>query len=237
MSDLKIWKATCEIEYPAAALIFGQRGDIAAKWQWTQGGELSEWLISNNQVILHNLSRTILLTAQFKKSRASLEQPRSYRTFSKIAEDFLSSTLDSLEVKKIDKISLRIIYLAERDDFRALVHAIRRNLYKMTRAQWEPLGGYPLDVGLHLVLRLGKDRVNYQLGPMNQVEARKLFESDETKDKVPANVLYLSYDLYREKPSVGAEHRDFVSEFLASSEERIRTSAFGFVSLFGGFEK
>ncbi|MFZ5821148.1 MAG: hypothetical protein ACOYYJ_14735, partial [Chloroflexota bacterium] len=164
MADLKIWKIVFEIRYPAAANLFDNRGKIAAEWQWKS--DLSEWRISNNQASVHNKSGTTFLNAGFKTTSIVMELPESHAQFSNQALEFSTWVLDLLQLKKIDRVGLRIIQLSKKQHFKLLVTKMREKLLALSDDDWKSLGGYPEDVGLPLTLTLGENKANFTLGPM-----------------------------------------------------------------------
>ncbi|MEK7310895.1 MAG: hypothetical protein AAB382_02880 [Chloroflexota bacterium] len=235
MNDLKIWKAILEIRFPAAASIFDSRGKIAAKWQWTS--DFSEWQISNNQVTIHNKANTTFLRAGFRNVVIVMEMPQNYKAFLNQALDFSTWTLDTLQVKKAERIGLRLIQIAERKHFKLLVSTMRQRLFRLSDEDWSVIGGHPEDIGLPLTLSLGENKANFSLGPMKKEQLVDLFESSEVKDKLPLVALFLDFDLYQHDPKALIElSQESLSLYLKSGGEQILDLSAKFVSRFGGFE-
>jgi hypothetical protein len=235
MSDLEIWKAIWEIRYPASALLFDKRGEIATKWQWKS--DLTEWRISNNQVTVHNKSNSSFLRAGHVAIVVVVEQPTSYKDFCEQAANFSIDTLELLKIHKIDRIGLRLLQLAERKSFKTLVAKMRKDLYKLNDDDWGVLGGYPEDIAFHLTLNFGDTRANFKLGPMEQEQLSMHFESDNIKSKLPSASLFLDFDLFRVEPKLYPKsYRKDLREFLQSGGEKVLQMSADFVDRYGGFE-
>jgi hypothetical protein len=234
MSELKIWKVIWEIRFPATASLFDNRGKIASKWQWTS--DLTEWRISNNQVTIHNKASTIFLNAGIRNVNVVMELPTNYKSFVSQASDFSAWTLDILQIRKIERIGLRIIQITERKHFKLLVTKIRQQIYKFSDDDWSILGGPPEDVGMPLTLNIGEDKVNFQFGPMKKEQLVGYFESNDVKDKLPSVALFFDIDLYRNNPEVPFEtQQQVLSDFLGRGGEQILKLSEGFMEKFGGF--
>jgi hypothetical protein len=235
MSDIKIWKAIWEIRYPASATLFDKRGEIATKWQWQS--DLTEWRIGNNQVTIHNKSNSTFLRASYFSIVVVMEDPKNFRDFCKQASDFSTDTLESLNIRKLDRVGLRLIQLAERQKFNVLVTKIRKHLYKLNDDDWDVLGGYPEDIGFPLTLNLGDNKANFNFGPMERGQLAMHFESEEVKNKLPSVALFLDFDLFQPEPKLFPKsYRKEIREFLKSGGEQIQRISSDFVGRFGGFE-
>lgn len=234
MNDLKIWKATTEIRYPASASIFDNRGRIASKWQWTT--DLSEWRISNNDVTIHNKSLTSSFRAGYQNAAVIMEQPANIKEYAKQASDFLSSTLEILCVSKITRIGFRVLQIAERKHFKLLKNKIKEQIYSISDEAWNSLGGNPEDLALNLTLDLGEYKANFLLGPMQKEQLSDFFESIDTKEKLPAVSLFLDFDIYNNNPgwspnSYGTE----LAKFIEQGIETIKTISDNFLTINKGF--
>lgn len=235
MNDLKIWKIILEIRYPAASHLFDNRGKIAAKWQWTS--DLSEWRISNNQVSIHNKSGTTFLNAGFKNTSIVMELPESPTFFNSQATEFSTWVLELLQIKKIERIGLRIIQLAKRQHFKLLVSKMRENLLGLGEEDWSILGGHPEDIGLPLTLAIGENKANFTLGPMKAEQLVNYFESTEIKNKIPTVAVFLDFDLYRNEPDFSPEtYYEKIDAFLKSGSQQILEISNGFLDKHGGFK-
>ncbi len=234
MADLKIWKIVFEIRYPAAANLFDNRGKIAARWQWTS--DLSEWRISNNQVSIHNQNGTTFLNAGFKNTSVVMELPENHVQFSERASEFSTWVLDLLQIKKIDRIGLRIIQLSKQQHFKLLVAKMREKLLALSDDDWQSLGGYPEDIGLPLTLTIGENKANFTLGPMRSEQLVNYFESNDVKGKLPSVAVFLDFDLYRIEPDFPPETRSKeICEFLNSGGQQILEISEKFLSRYGDF--
>jgi len=235
MTDLKIWKIVFEIRYPATANLFDNRGKIAAKWQWTS--DLSEWRISNNQVSVFNKSGTTFLNAGFKNTSVVMELPENHTQFSERALEFSTWVLDLLQIKKIDRVGLRIIQLSKKQHFKLLVTKMREKLLALSDDDWKSLGGYPEDIGLPLTLSLGDNKANFNLGPMKSEQLVNYFESNDVKGKLPSVALFLDFDLYRTEPDLPLETRSKeIGDFLKSGGQQILEISDKFLSKYGDFK-
>jgi len=235
MTDLKIWKIVFEIRYPAAANLFDNRGKIAAKWQWTS--DLSEWRISNNQVSVHNKSSTTFLNAGFKNTSVVMELPENHAQFSDRALEFSIWVLDLLQIKKIERVGLRIIQLSKKQHFKLLVTKMREKLLALNDDDWQSLGGYPEDIGLPLTLTLGDNKANFTLGPMKSEQLANYFESNDVKGKLPSAAVFLDFDLYRIEPNFPPETRSKeIGDFLKSGSQQILEISEKFLSRYGDFK-
>jgi len=235
MNDLKIWKIILEIRYPAAAILFDSRGKIAAKWQWTS--DLTEWRISNNQVSIYNKSGTTFLNAGFKNTSVVMELPASHTAFCNQAAEFSSWVLETLQVKRVERIGLRFIQIAKRQHFKLLLSKMRESLLGLTEDDWAILGGHPEDIGIPLTLVFDKNRANFTLGPMRAEQLVNYFEANEVKNKIPAVALFLDFDLYMNDPDFSPEaYREQLDNFLKSGSQQILDISSRFVDKHGGFK-
>jgi hypothetical protein len=234
MNDLKIWKMIWEIRYPATATLFDSRGKIAAKWQWTS--DLTEWRISSNQVSIHNKTNTTFLNAGFRNTSIVVELPENYRAFSTLASEFSAWVLETLQVKKIERVGLRIIQIAKRQHFKLLLSKMRENLFALTDDDWNILGGQLEDISMPLTLAFGSNRANFNIGPMRVEQLATFFEAKEVKDKLPSVALFLDFDLYRIDPEFSPEtFREQLNDFLKSGSDQILGISGKLVDRYGGF--
>ena len=235
MDDLKIWKIILEIRYPAAAILFDSRGKIAARWQWTS--DLTEWRISNNQVSIHNKSGTTFLNAGFKNTSVVMELPESHTVFCTQAAEFSSWVMETLQVKRIERIGLRFIQIAKRQRFKLLLSKMRENLLGLTDDDWAILGGYPEDMSIALTLALNEYRANFTLSAMMAEQLVSYFEANEVKEKLPAVALFLDFDLYKNDPDFSPEtYRENFGDLLKSGGQQILDISSRFVDKHGGFK-
>jgi len=234
MTDLKIGKIIWEIRYPAAATLFDSRGKIATEWQWKD--DLSEWRISNNQVVIHNKSNTTFLNVGLGNIVFVSELPASFKHFSDFAVRFSTWTLKTLQVKKLTRIGLRIIQISEHKHFKLLVNKMKQRLIKLSDEDWDILGGSPEDIAMPLTLCLGENRVNFQIGPMKKEQLLAYFESNEAKEGLPSVVLFLDIDLYRNDPDLPIDSQEMISDFIKKGGDQVINMSKLFVERFGGFE-
>lgn len=234
MSDLTIWKSICEIRYPAAALLLDSRGDLARKWQ---KGLLTEWTISRNHISIFDKDHLTTLNVGLASAGVIQELSPSFQSFSKLSIDFFTDVLRTLKIEKVDRIGLRLMQIAERKDFSQLVRKMAGDLYKVTDDQWEPLGGFPEDIGLPLTLRLGESRANFKIGPMKRKQLARELVSEEAKKQLPGVFVFIDFDLFREQPPfVSKYYRSNIQAFLDDGEMKILPATKGFLDQFGGFE-
>jgi hypothetical protein len=235
MNDFKIWKMVWEVRYPAASTLFDNRGKIAAKWQWMF--DLSEWRISNNQVTIHNKNTTTFLNAGFKNSSVVMELPESSTVFNNLAVDFSSWLLDALNVKKIDRIGLRIIQVAKRPHFKLLASKIRQNLFGLSDTDWQIFGGQPNDIGFPLTLTFDQNNANFHLGPMKAEQLSNYFDAKEVKERLPATALFMDFDFYRNEPDVSQNdfHKCF-SDFLKTGVNQVSEISDKLMDRYGAFK-
>jgi hypothetical protein len=216
-------------------MLFDSRGKIATKWQWTS--DLTEWRISNNQVTIHNKKGTTFLNAGFKNTSVVMELPESHYDFCEQAVEFSSSVMETLQVKKYDRVGLRIIQIAKRQHFKLLVAKIRENLLSLTVDDWSILGGYPEDVGIPLTLALNEYRANFTFGPMNVEQLAGFFDANKIKEKLPNVALFLDFDFYKDNPDYSLEtYHEKVDHFLLIGCQRILDISDKFMSRYGGFK-
>lgn len=235
MNDLKIWKMVLEVRYPAVAALFDSRGKIATKWQWTS--DLSEWRISNNQATIHNRNNTTFLNAGFKNSSVVMELPENSGVFNNLAADFSSWLLDTLNIKKIERVGLRIIQIAKRPHFKLLASKMRQNLFGLSDSDWQIFGGHPDDIGFPLTLTFNENNANFNLGPMRAEQLSNYFEAKEVKERLPASALFMDFDFYRNEPNIsqGDYHRSF-SEFLKLGTNQISEISDKLMDRYGAFK-
>lgn len=235
MSDLQIWKIVHEIRYPAASLLFDNRGKIASKWQWTS--DLTEWRISNNQVAIYNKSNTFSLSAGFKNCSVVMELPDNYDSFCNQAVEFSSWVLEILQVNKIERIGLRFIQAAKRQHFKLTLTKMREQLINITDEDWEILGGFPEDLGLPLTLSIGEYSASFTLGTMKKDQFTNYFEASSIKDKIPPALLYLDIDMYKINPDFSRNsYHEQISDFLKSRSQNILEISNKFIDKYRGFK-
>jgi len=237
MSDLKIWKAICGIKYPAAAALFDRRGDIAARWR--SKFDLTDWRIAPSEVtLLNSTAGTPRFQVGHRGTVCVMELPKRYREFRDYAFDVLCDTLETLDVGKLERVGLRLLLLAERRSFKALLTRMRRELYRISDEAWSPLGGLPIDIGFPLTLRIGDCKANFTMGPMEKEQLEGYFDSVAVKEKLPATALFVDFDLYMEEPDF--RPKDFkkeLSQFLDLGESEVVSRSKRFIEQFGGFER
>jgi hypothetical protein len=234
MSDLKVWKAMWEIRYPHAPRLFDNRGAIAARWMGQS--DLTDWRISNNRVEIYNGSNSTFLRVGLQAIAVVMEFPERYTDFCEQATTFSVETMKTLDVRKIDRIGLRLLLIAERKNFKALVNSMREQLYRLEDDDWKVLGGYPQDVGFPLTLNVEDKTASFMLRPMEKDRLVGHFESNEVKEKLPAVALFLDFDLYEIEPRLHPKSfQKDLSAFLRSGGELIQDMSNRFVAQYGGF--
>ncbi len=235
MNDFKIWKMVLEVRYPAAAALFDSRGKIAAKWQWMS--DLSEWRISNNQATIHNKNNTTFLNAGFKNSSVVMELPENSSEFNNLAADFSSWLLVTLNIKKIERVGLRIIQIAKRPHFKLLASKMRQNLLGLSDSDWQIFGGTPDGIGFPLTLTFNENNANFNLGPMRAEQLSNYFEAKEVKERLPASALFMDFDFYRNEPNISQSdyHKSF-SEFLKLGTNQISEISDKLMDRYGAFK-
>lgn len=224
-----------EIRYPAAAALFDSRGKIAAKWQWTS--DLSEWRILNNQVTVHNKNNTTFLHAGFKSSAVVMELPESSTAFNNLAADFSPWVLETLNVKKIERIGLRIIQIAKRQHFKLLASKLRQNLFGLSDSDWQIFGGAPDDIGFPLTLTFNENNATFNLGPMKAEQLSNYFEAKEVKERLPATALFMDFDFYRNEPDISqSDYYKSFSDFLKIGANQISEISDKLMDKYGAFK-
>jgi hypothetical protein len=235
MADFEIWKAIFEVRYPAAGPLFDNRGRIANTWRWEFG--FTDWRIARNEVTVYEESGASRFQVGHQRCGLVVELPTRYVDFSRQAVTLVSHTLELLEVRKLERIGLRLIQLAERKHFRLLVTRMREGLYRLDEEDWEPLGGHPTDVGFPLTLRIGDRNANFMMGPMEKMQLAKYFESDRTKEQLPEAALFVDFDFYEEEPSIHPKDlKKGLAGFLELGENEALRRPVEFVEGLGGFE-
>jgi hypothetical protein len=235
VSKLQVWKAIWQVRYPAAALLLDHRGAIADRWH--NHSDLTEWKINHNTVRVHNRSQTVYLSADHRACSVVVEGPEAYEQFAADALAFTFETLEMIKVRKLERIGLRIMQIEPRDSFQKLCGTMRRRLYKLSEEQWNVLGGYPRDVGLHLVLVDGDSRINWSMGPMEQDQLLPQFESEEIQKRLPKVSLFLDCDYSLEEPGYSAKALEKeLGRYLHDGVRRIHELTHAFVDQFEGFE-
>ena len=235
MSKLGLWKAIWEIRYPAAAKLFDVRGDIAGRWQ---RDELTDWRISSNQVVIHNIPETKVKIVGIRNAIMSEEQPTSYSNFSRGAIDFSRDIVDRLQITKLDRMGLRLLFLEERKHFKQLMNRMSQRLFRLKNEDWEVFGGTLEDIGFPLTLKVGNKKANLKLGPMNKEQYRKdnVFKSDETLEDLPLVSLFVDFDLYELDPS-GRAVNELIADYLTNNGPEIHRIVDQIYDHFGGFER
>jgi len=235
MSGLKIWKSIFEIRYPAASLLFDNRGKIAAKWQWTS--DLTEWRISNNQVSIYNKSNTCSLIAGYKNCSVVMEMPENIDTFCTQALDFSNFVLDTIGIKKIDRIGLRLMQIAKHQHFKLLFNKMQKQLFLMTDEDWESFGAIPEDIGLPLTLSMGEYTANFPLGPMRKSQLENYFDAPTIKQKVPSVALFLDIEFFRNNQDINLSNlHGQIDNFLVDSSKAILDLSAKFINKYRGFK-
>lgn len=235
MGDLKIFKAICEIRYPSSARLFDNRGYFATSWQGKY--DLTEWKISQNQVIIHNKSDSTSLQVNYRSSVAVVEMPENFNKFRHLATDFLCDVLDTLQVTQIDRIGLRLILVAEREKFKVLVRKLSQSLYSINDNQWEKLGGVPEDISLPLTLSIGERKANFILGPMDKEELSTHFTSRDVKDILPDVAIFVDFDLFEHNIRlVPKSRKNDIRLFIEDSGKTIEKMSNEFIDEFEGFK-
>lgn len=236
MNDLYVLKILFEVRYPHAAALFDCRGKIANRWQGVS--DLTEWQISNNQVVIHNKSNATLLRVGIRNAVTTMEFPESYEEFVGQASDFMADTLDKLDVQKLDRVGLRIIQIAERRQFKNLVTKMRKALFTMSGSQWNILGGPPDDIAFPLTLSIGEYRANFKIGPINKDQLmREYLESEAAKSQAPKTALCVDFDLYQSDLKwLPKMYPEKLQEYLIDSGDKIIKISGDFVNHHGGFE-
>jgi hypothetical protein len=165
-----------------------------------------------------------------------VELPENYRAFSTLASEFSAWVLETLQVKKIERVGLRIIQIAKRQHFKLLLSKMRENLFALTDDDWNILGGQLEDIAMPLTLAFGSNRANFNIGPMRVEQLATFFEAKEVKDKLPSVALFLDFDLYRIDPEFSPEtFREQLNDFLKSGSEQILGISGKLVDRYGGF--
>lgn len=235
MGDLKTWKLISEIRYPAAARLFDHRGEIAARWQQ---GDLSEWAISRNSVSIYDTELKTTLNASHQKAGVIQELPTNFSSYSTLSTNFYSHLIGKLKIKRIERIGLRILQVAERKDFSGLLRNMAGQLYALNNEHWAPLGGLPEDIGMPLTLRLGENRANFKIGPMERKQLAEQLTSDVAKEELPPAFVFIDFDLFKEEPQFHSKQlKTNILTFLEKGESEIIRASSEFLKLFGGFEE
>jgi hypothetical protein len=235
MNDFKIWKMVWEVRYPAASALFDSRGKIATKWQWMS--DLSEWRISSNQVTIHNKSNTTFLNAGLKNSSVVMELPESSIVFNGLATDFSSWLLEILDIKKIERIGLRIIQIAKRPHFKLLATKMRQSLFGLSDDDWQIFGGPPDDIGFSLTLTLNENNAIFNIGPMKFEQLNNYFEAKEVKERLPATALFMDFDFFKNEPEISTnDYHESFSNFLKLGTNQVSEISDKIMERYGAFK-
>lgn len=236
MNDLYILKVLFEVRYPHAAALFDCRGKIANRWRGTS--DLTEWQISNNQVVIHNKSNATLLRVGIRNAVMTMEFPESYEGFVDQAAEFMADILEELSVQKLNRVGLRLIQVAERRQFKNLVTKMRKALFTMSGSQWNIVGGTPDDIAFPLTLSIGEYRANFKISPINKDQMiREYLESEAAIDQAPKVALCVDFDLYQS--DLKWAHKMYpgkLREYLTDAGDKIIKISADFVNHYGGFE-
>lgn len=236
MSDLKLLKAIWQIRFPPAASLFDNRGKIASRWQDPRG-ELSEWRISHNQLDVHDRRNRVLLRVDLRAVSVVMEFPDSYQAFAERAAEFSTYILDTLEVTTVDRIGLRLIRVAERDNAAKIVNQFQTKVYRLTDEDWKILGGRPRDVGLHLVMDYEDSLLNIALGPMKAAQLANHFESNGAEEQLPDVCLFADADLYKLEPRLRTNSRaKLIRRYLNEDGPRVMGMIDEFADRFEGLD-
>lgn len=236
MSNLKTWKVIYEIRYPAASLLFDNRGKIASNWQWQF--DLSEWKIGNNQVTIHNKKNTKILEAGFKNTTITIDDPGSLPEYQKLATDFLSNTLELLQVKKIERIGMRYILAARYQQFKPLLNKMKNSLFSLNNDDWGVFGDEIDDIGFPLTLSFADGlKANFRMGPMKNDQLQSYFDSEDIKKRVPQVAIFIDFDLFKSSPNFNSEkYNQEIKDFIAKGNDKIIEISGNIIQRFGGFK-
>lgn len=235
MSNLQIWKAIWQVRFPPSALLFDSRGAIATRWQFHD--DLTEWKMANNAVNIHDKDQTLFLNVDARSLSVVAEAPENFERFQSNVSEFTLDTLERLQVRRIERIGLRLIQLESRNSFTVLAGALRRHLYRLSEEEWQILGGYPEDVGFPLVLSLGERKLNWHMGPMAKAQLESIFEAEKVKNRLPEVCLFLDCDLYQEEPKLFEKSfRKSINEYVTVGTAELLKMTSDFVDRYGGFK-
>lgn len=227
-SELKEWRSVCEIRYPARPRLFDLRGRIIEQ---TVTNTLTEWRMARNRVDIHNKDETIRYFAAFKNAGSVMEQPASVTPFRDGTVKFLRPVIEDLEITDLSRIGVRFYYVAPVSDFEGLVRAMTHGLYRLSRDDWEQIGGIPIDVGFPLTLKFGRHKANFMMGPMEKSQLEGLFETKTAKEKLPDSSLFIDFDYYEENPSIRKKPLPrYIREFIDQASETSRSYSEGLLA-------
>lgn len=235
VDDLKTWKAIWQVRYPPAALLMDHRGALAGRWQHKKE-DLTEWLIANNQFKVHDLANMLLLQADLRSVTIVVESVERQNLFAELATEFTFDVLDTLDVKRIERVGLRLLQVAERANFKAMCHQIRRGFYRLTDDEWQVFGKEPDDVGLSLVFRYEERTLNWNFGPMAKSQLETYFDSTAVKQSLPETSIFIDCDLYQPDPKFHRkEFKKELARYMESGMEQITGLTARFMGQYGGF--
>lgn len=236
MSKLIIAKAIWELRISPSALLLDNRGKIAVNWQHKQS--LSEWRISQNEVVVHNPSNSIILAAGLRNISATFEMPATYEEFQTLAGDFSLNVIETIQPRRIERVGIRLQLIAEKPHFRTLVTKMRTKLYTLKEADWNIFGGYPEDIGLlSLIFKDQENQINFSTGPMEKAQLAEHFQSEEAKAKLPGTFVFVDMDLFSREPKWNNKSvNKQVLNYLADGGAKIQALAKSFLDNYEGFE-
>lgn len=235
-NDLQIWKAIWQVRHPPAALLLDRRGDIANRWQHKKPG-LTEWAINANSVRVHDRANTTLLQSELTAATVVVESQERQDIFRDLATEFVIDVLDTLNIRRIERTGLRLIFLAERPNFKALCRKIQQRLFSLGEGDWEVFGAQPEDVGFPLVFRFGERWLNWNFGPMHKGQIEATFDSNEVKGQLPELAVFLDCDLFELAPKIyPKEFRKELGRSIDSGIEQILAITDSFMGKYGGFK-
>jgi len=234
MTDLVIWKAIWEIRYPPAFTLVDKKGEIATRLQ--RMPDMKQWRISDTEVAFTNGTNTMSLIVALGRTAVVMEGPRRYGDFCDPAADLSIEMLNTLSVQRIGRLGLRLIQIAERKNFKALLAKMREQLYTLEAGDWDIIGGYPQGMAVSLTLDLAENRANFILAPMEKEQLTSFFESKQVSAELPSAGLLLDFDLYRTEPKLFPKsYKKDLRDFLISGGEQVQDMSARFVDRYGGF--
>lgn len=236
MSDLTLVKAICQVRYPANARFVDIRGKIASRWHEADG-ELSQWRLNSNAVQISNKQNSRAFAIDVRSLSSVMEFPPNQEVFVTESLPFLLHTLQWLEVRKIERIGLRFVFYAKRENIVQLTNRLRTRLFKLTDEEWDMLGGRPTDIAFVTIHKYQDASIQIRLGPMERSQLAETFESEIKDRELPEVSLFVDGDLFEQEPSFKLNSLDrYLKRFMEEGGNYIVETINRFVEHYEGFK-
>jgi len=196
----KAWKYIFEIRYPATAYLFDRRGFLIEQFK---GEPFTKWRIERNRIDLYDKGKTISVFAGFKNAGATVENPPNYTYFRDHIQRWLRLITPEIKYNRIDRIGFRAINLVEINNlsFEQLFRSFVNSYLTVNQELWGLKVAKPKDIGIVVDLVDGDNKLHVVTGPMEQVQAKTYFESNEVQERVPQLSIFADVDYFASNPN------------------------------------